>query len=477
MARAQLDLNIGANGAPAKKEIKEVKKEGVNAVEEIGAKNREALKGFIGMFAPMALAIGAVMAVLGSIKQAISEAFNQGKVFQEFAEKANISANSVAMLKAQADSAGLSTKEFERAMDDLASGKTSIQMLQKEWGKLGNQIDVASKAQENFSKLARVESLEQFGEGWNTFWGGLASFGADLLGAGGDQLAAAKMAGAQGKTWEEAKWEAQLARGMFDAPIMEGRIREAYLEAFNDWKHDQYETEQRFLEETAKVLMTSGLKDEEIVRLFKEQTDRNDSIRLIQHYFERAKTKDEILKDKIKEAQEAQKKLEEEEKKQAEARKKEADDRNEFIKNLAKANLTAQQREQLFTEETGETKKNEDILKEAEALKTDKEKQAEKIKAFEDENKRIEEEAKKAEEQRVKEREEKHKNAEDLYKIRLGFRDTWTDGGGLIGNVNYGLRNQNATQEQIKLASQQLNEQKKQAKSLKEIEDAIKGDK
>lgn len=389
MARAELDIDIKANSAPAKKGVKEVKKETVNAIEEIQAKNKEALKGFLGVFAPVAIAINAVMMLMASISNAIKEYFSAGQAFVDWGEKANVSAQSVAYLKAQADSAGVSAQEFERAMDDLGAGRVTIEQLRKEWQGLGNDIKTASNAQNNFRELARQKNFDLFGEGWTSFWGGMAEQGAEMIGMGGAQVAKMEQMAYAGATYEEALKEARNARRGWHMPVSDDRLKEAFYTAKVNKSNDEFATRQRNMEYTAKQLY--------------------------------------------------------------------------------KADLSATDREAIFKSETGRSLSNDAILEMAKKLLSREEKLAERISESV-------EATKKEEEREKKHKEEQEKFNDELDKIGTGLKESFTAGGGLIGGVNYSLKYNDISMEQLAVMRQQLQAEIDAQQALKSIDKTLKGD-
>lgn len=316
MAKSHLEFDITANGTKAVKGIEKVKKAGVDAAEEIQAKNNEATKAAIGMIAPMAIAMQGLMALLGGISESIKKYFAMGEVFVEWGKKAEISAQSVAYLKAEADSAGISAKDFEQAMADLGAGKTSIAKLREEWQGLGDSIKTASEAQENFRKLARTKSFEVWGEGQATFWGGLAEIGAEAVGMGGAQLAAVERAAYEGKSLEEAMFEGRKARRGWHAPISQERMMEAYYTADSNRRNDELATQKRLMNETAKALSDADISDAEKERLFADKVGTKMTARAIGELAQSLKTRDELFKDEIKNVAEAEKKAREADKKE-----------------------------------------------------------------------------------------------------------------------------------------------------------------
>jgi hypothetical protein len=350
----------------------------------------------LGMFAPVALAMNAMMQIVSSIGNAIREYFNAGQAFVDWGKKANISAQSVAYLKAQADSAGVSTKEFERAMDDLASGKTSIEKLRKEWQGLGDDIKTASNAQQNFSELGRKKNFENFGEGWNTLWGGLANEGLEMVGFGGKARAIVEAGAYSGKTFEEALFEAQKGRRGWHAPINVKEMKTAYYTALANKTNDELETKQRNREYTAQQ--------------------------------------------------------------------------------LAKADLSASDREKIFFEQTKQHYTNDEIIALADSLKTNEDKLADEIKRATEAQKERDQVAKENAEREKREKEKKDKLADEMAKTAFAIKDSFTAGGGLIGGAGYSIRNQSGMEAMTAVAEKQLKTQQKQVKTLEDLRTILKGE-
>lgn len=326
MAKTQLEVNIGANNQKAKQKIAEVKKDGIDAVQEIQNKNRESIKGMLGMVAPIGLAMKGISMLVAGIGNSIKKYFAQGEVFTKWAEKANVSAHSVAYLKAQADSAGVSAQEFERSMSDLASGNVTLSKLSEQWGKLGDNIKTAENAQKNFEQLARSKNFELFGKGAEEFFGGMASGFLEMVGVGGSELSAIERSAYEGKSYEEAVAEGQRSRKSYSMSVSEERKREAYNSALAKKQADEIATTKRTMETSAKKLAEADISASDRERLFKERTGQTMTNDAILALAESIKSNEERFSDEIKKSAEAEKKRADEEKKQAEQDKKYAEE-------------------------------------------------------------------------------------------------------------------------------------------------------
>lgn len=328
MAKAKLEVEIGANNTKAIKGIKEVKKEGVDAVQEIQNKNREAVKNLVGRFALAGVAVGALFKLIGKIGEQITAHFSRGEVFTKWGEKAKISAESVAYLKAQADSAGVSAEEFERSMTDLASGNVTLSQLSERWGQLGDKIKTANKAQENFEQLAlaRAKNFSLFTKATQDFFGGLAEGALEMVGFGGSELSAIERSAYEGKSYEEAVAEGARSRKSYSLSVSEDRKRRAYDSAVAKKQADEIATKERTMNTSAKKLADADISNTDRERLFKQQTGVELSNEAILALAESLKTNEERFADEIKKATEAEKKRADDDKKQTEKDKKFADE-------------------------------------------------------------------------------------------------------------------------------------------------------
>jgi hypothetical protein len=529
MAKAELRLNIGADNSQAVKKIKEVKKEGVDAVQEIQNKNREALKGLLGRVSLVAIGIQALTTVVQKVGEAVKKYFAEGDAFREMAKGAKISAESVAYLKAQADSAGISTEEFEKALKDLADGNTTIDNLSNAWSRLGNSIDTAKNAQKNFEQLTRQLNFDEFDKKLSNISGSVANFWLELVGSHGKQKAIIQQAVYEGKTLAEAMEDAYTKIRRFESGATVEELRQWYYEAQAIANSDRIATQRRTINKTAKKLAESEMSAEDRERIFKETTGQAFSNDAIIALAEQIKTAEEKLAESIKEATEVEKKrLEEEKKKEAEAERvaevarqevenieKETED---TIKKLAKANITDEERSRLLKERydmdfTGkqirewaaylktkseilddnlkgaeEKKKQEDdfITKIAKSELSSEEKErlvseqlgknlsAQEIMAIADSLKSFGDRAAEALSKAEKDAQERKKIDDEMSQIKSAIDDNFTAGGGLIGGVSYANVIGHDLRDVTKGIRDGINESKEQNKTLKKIETLLK---
>lgn len=530
MAKTELQLKIGADNTKAVQKIKEVKKEGVDAVQEIQQKNREAIKSLLGKVSLVAIGVQALTTVVQKVGEAVKKYFAEGDAFREMAKGAKISAESVAYLKAQADSAGISTEEFEKALKDLADGNTTIDSLSNAWSRLGNSIDTAKNAQKNFEQLTRQLNFDDFDKKATSLSGKIANVYLELFGTHGKQKAIMQQAVYEGKSLAEAASEAFSNIKWYEGGATFEELQQWYYETQSIANNDRNATLYRTMNKTAKKLAESEMSAEDRERIFKETTGMTFSNEAIIALAEQIKTAEEKLAESIKEATETEKKrLDEEKKKEAEAERvadvarqevekieKEIDD---TIKRLAKANITDEERSRLLKERydmdfTGkqirewaedlkskseilddnlksaeDKKKSEDdfITKVAQSEELSAEEKerlvseqlgrnlsASEIIAIADSLKSFSEKASEALGEAKKKAQEQKKVDDEMVKIKGAIDDNFTAGGGLIGGVSYSNVIGHDLRDVTKGIRDGINESKEQNKTLKKIESLLK---
>ena len=538
MAKAQLRINIDADNTKAVEKFKETKKEGIDAVQEIQQKNREALKGLLGKVSLVAIAVQALTMIVQKIGESIKRYFAQGDAFREMAKNANISAESVAYLKAQADAAGVSVEEFERSMRDLADGNTTLDMLSEKWGKLGDSIKSAEAAQKNFEQLTRQLNFDEFDKKATSLSGKIANVYLELLGSHGKQKAIMQRAVYEGKSLAEAASEAFSNIKWYEGGATFEELRQWYYETQSIANNDRNATLFRTMNKTAKKLAESEMSAEDRERIFKETTGQTFSNEAIIALAEQIKTAEEKLAESIKEATETEKKrLEEERKKEAEderlserLRQNQEDIEKEIedtVKKIAKANITDEERSRLLRERYDMDLSGQEIREWAKELTTAQEALEEGLKNAETAKSKADKEAEdkqKAEddfiskvakadlsavdrEKAVKqvlgrdlsnteilaiaetlksfsdkasdvlEEVEKQKKIDDeIAKIKGAIEDTFTAGGGLIGGATYALRNKTGLEAMTAVAEKQLKIQRKQERTLEDVRAILKGE-
>jgi hypothetical protein len=89
-------------------------------------------------------------------------------------------------------------------------------------------------------------------------------------------------------------------------------------------------------------------------------------------------------------------------------------------------------------------------------------------KATDEEKKRVEDEKKQKEKQK--------KFNEEMLKTETAISDSFTAGGGLIGNASYSIRNTAGFEDMTKVATKQLSIQRSQQKTLEDVRAILKGE-
>lgn len=140
--------------------IKEVEKNGVNAMEEISQKNKQVTKSFLEVLAPMAMLVTAVRGGM----QAFNALADQGKEINKSAKEMGVSANYFASIQANAKGAGLSTDQFNEALKKVKDGTESLESLNQKWLSTGDAISRAESLAQSFNAI----QANDFREGLST---------------------------------------------------------------------------------------------------------------------------------------------------------------------------------------------------------------------------------------------------------------------------------------------------------------------
>ena len=147
MAQARLEVKATADVSQATRELKKLAVQGVSVIDEIRAKNQEGIKAVIGMFSPMAI-IGQALAQqlskaidwavefarrVSNAKQAYAEL---GKEVDKTAKNLGTSTEQAVRLEAAAKAAGVGAKEYAQTMEDIKSGKTTLEEQAEAWERI-----------------------------------------------------------------------------------------------------------------------------------------------------------------------------------------------------------------------------------------------------------------------------------------------------------------------------------------------------
>lgn len=154
-ATASLDTRNFEAGA------KTMRRAGVNAADEITKKNLSLIKSYVSMLSPIAIAFAAVTAAVRRIKKSYQELVDEGKKLSDGAEKIGASKYQFAALKSAADSAKVSVSDFNKSLDELKSGKVTIEQLTEAWKENADAADLAANRARTASALAAQIKAER----------------------------------------------------------------------------------------------------------------------------------------------------------------------------------------------------------------------------------------------------------------------------------------------------------------------------
>lgn len=162
----------------AKKASDDINKNGINVSEEIARKNREQAKELVGRFTLVGVALRALHAIVGNLKKAFFEMAEEGNKLREVAKSIGVSAETMAALRARAGAAGIGLKEYESALDDLRSGRTTLDELSRSWKNIAKDTYGAKEANsrffenlsDNIEAISTSKNVEKFGNFFKSFW-------------------------------------------------------------------------------------------------------------------------------------------------------------------------------------------------------------------------------------------------------------------------------------------------------------------
>ena len=208
MAQARLEVKATADVSQATRELKKLAVQGVSVIDEIRAKNQEGIKAVIGMFSPMAI-IGQALAQqlskaidwavefarrVSNAKQAYAEL---GKEVDKTAKNLGTSTEQAVRLEAAAKAAGVGAKEYAQTMEDIKSGKTTLEEQAEAWERIAGATKTIGAQKEVLAGMIaneqqRREDLEEWlakahAEALGSYTGGYAN-GFGLVAGAGDLI-------------------------------------------------------------------------------------------------------------------------------------------------------------------------------------------------------------------------------------------------------------------------------------------------
>ena len=182
MAQARLEVKATADVSQATKELKKLSVQGVMVADEMKAKSQESIKSIIGAVTPLSV-IGATITNLinrgidaladfsmriFNAKQSYAEL---GKQVDKTAKDLGTSTEQAARLEAAAKAAGVGANDYAKAMEDIKSGKTTLEEQAEAWERIagatktiGAQKEVAGMiANEQQRREERIGAAERAG--------------------------------------------------------------------------------------------------------------------------------------------------------------------------------------------------------------------------------------------------------------------------------------------------------------------------
>lgn len=188
---AKADLNITTNNDvsqavksfdqiknAAKKAGADIRKDGINISDELASKNREQTKELVGRFTRIGAMLKMIGFIAGNLKKAFFEMAEEGNKLREVAKSIGVSAETMAALRARAGAAGIGLKEYESALDDLRSGRTTIDELSRSWKNIAKDTYGAKEANDRFFEnlsgnieaISTSKNVEKFRNYFKRFW-------------------------------------------------------------------------------------------------------------------------------------------------------------------------------------------------------------------------------------------------------------------------------------------------------------------
>ena len=237
---AQTNLNITAtfDGAQAKRGLKDLELAGLRVGDAIDTGNKMAVRALGRMLSPLLLFRQAVGLAVTSVRELAAE----GRQMREMAEGAHLSAAAFADLRARILAAGGAQSDFNRELEALKAGKTTLEAIRDRWTairKEGRSAAEAAKIYERESQHAFQASLadEAWGEG---------GAGRTLLSALGAAASHLVDQGAYGRAWIKQNYEVfkeqaeKWGKSMQDEQELQKFIDFVLSQA--DWKNNKYVT-------------------------------------------------------------------------------------------------------------------------------------------------------------------------------------------------------------------------------------------
>ncbi len=164
--------------AAAKKANAEIKKDGINVSEELAKKNKEGVNNLVGRFSWVNLTMKGISFIANGLIGGFRKILEEGNKMREMAKNIGISAETFAAMKARADVAGVSLEDFNKSLDALKNGRTSLDELMNSWRGVANATYGAREANDRFfdesgkniEAVTIDRNIEKLDVGWRNLW-------------------------------------------------------------------------------------------------------------------------------------------------------------------------------------------------------------------------------------------------------------------------------------------------------------------
>lgn len=173
MPQTNLRLTATADTTDAKRKLDDLKSQSIDLSEEIANKNRERLKEAVGLVAPVAIGVQALMRVVDAAITKVQEfiarvaAFREtyaktGQELDSLAKNLNATTAETIRLQAAANAAGVSARDYAAALDAIKSGKTTLADQAAQWERIASSADLAQSRSALFaSHIANAQKARE----------------------------------------------------------------------------------------------------------------------------------------------------------------------------------------------------------------------------------------------------------------------------------------------------------------------------
>lgn len=173
MATTNLKLTATADTSDAKRKLDDLKKQSINVTDEIAQKNRERLKEAIGLIAPVAVGVQALMRVIDGAISKVQEFIGRvanyrdayaktGENLDKLAQSLNATTAETIRLQAAADAAGIGAKDYAAALDKIKAGTITLDQQATAWESIASSASIAQSRSRLFaSYIARARQQRE----------------------------------------------------------------------------------------------------------------------------------------------------------------------------------------------------------------------------------------------------------------------------------------------------------------------------